>query len=46
MEEHADIERELLTHFKFVHQDPQVNRQSTINKILQHVPNIIIEEHN
>lgn len=46
MEEHDDIERELITHFKYVHQEPQVNRQSAINKILQHVPKIITEEHN
>lgn len=46
MEDHADFERELLAHFKFVHQEPQVKKQSTISKILQHVPKIITEEHN
>lgn len=26
LEEHDDIERELLQHFKNVHQEPQINR--------------------
>eukprot|EP00253_Pinus_taeda_P010687 PITA_10687 len=46
MEQHEDIERKILQHFKSVHQEPQINRQPTIEKILQHIPKIITEEHN
>ena len=46
MEKHEDIERELLTHFKMAHQELPIDRQPAINKILQHIPKIITDEHN
>ena len=46
LEEHDDIERELLKHFKNIHQEPQINIQPAIEWILQHIPKIITEEHN
>lgn len=46
LEKHEDIERELINHFKTVHQEPPIDRQPAINKILQHIPKIITEEHN
>lgn len=38
MEDHGDIEKELIKHFKSIHQEP--------NKIVSHIPNVIAEEHN
>ena len=46
MEKHEDIERELLNHFKTTHQELPIDRQPAIDKILQHIPKIITEEHN
>lgn len=46
LEEHDDIETELLKNFKNIHQEPQINRQPTIERIFQHIPKIITEEHN
>ena len=46
MENHEDIERELLDHFKNIHQEPQICRQLAINQITQLIPKMIIEEHN
>jgi len=34
LEKHEDIEKGLLTYFKKVHQEPQVNQQPTIEKII------------
>lgn len=46
LEKHEDVEQEFLTHFKKVHQEPQIDRLQAIEKITENVPNIIIEEHN
>ena len=46
LEEHQDIEKELLAHFKSVLQENQDNKQLAITKVLQHIPKLINEEHN
>ena len=46
LENHDEIEQALLEHFKNFHQEPPINRQPAINKIIQHIPTIIMEEHN
>ena len=45
MEKQEDIEKELTNHFKIVHQEQPIDRQHTINEILQHIPKLITEEH-
>lgn len=46
MENHVDIEQEFISHFQQVHQEPQIDRWLSIEKIIQNVPKIITEEHN
>jgi len=46
LEKHEDIEKELLTHFQQVHQEPAVDRQPAIRKITSNIPKLITEEHN
>jgi len=46
LEEHQAIEVELVSHLKSVVQEDQSDRRPTINKILQHIPKLITEEHN
>jgi len=46
LENHGDIEAELIRHFKSVHLEPPINRKPAIDKILSHIPKLIIEKHN
>jgi len=46
LEEHGDFEKELIKHFKSVHQEPNTNKKPTIDKILPHIPKVIRDEHN
>ena len=46
LEKHEDIEQEFITHFKKVHQGPQIDRLQAIEKIPKNIPKIITEEHN
>lgn len=46
MERHEDIEKEFLIHFSQVHQEPDINRGPSIEKITRNVPRLIKEEHN
>eukprot|EP00253_Pinus_taeda_P018973 PITA_18973 len=46
IEQHEEIEKEFLTHFKEVHQEQNTDRGPAIDKIIQHVPKLITGEHN
>eukprot|EP00253_Pinus_taeda_P029992 PITA_29992 len=46
LEQHQAIEAELVSHLKSVVQEDQFDRRPTTNKILQHIPKLIMEEHN
>eukprot|EP00253_Pinus_taeda_P029510 PITA_29510 len=46
VEQHEEIEKEFLNHFKQVHQEPEINRRPTIERIINNVPKLITEEHN
>eukprot|EP00253_Pinus_taeda_P009912 PITA_09912 len=46
IETHEGIEENFLRYFKKVHQEPSIDRLPTIEKILQQIPKLIIEEHN
>lgn len=46
LEKQEDIEKELINHFKTVHQEQPTDKQSAINDILYHIPKLITEEHN
>ena len=46
MEDHAEIEKELIDHFQAVHQEPPLGRGPTIDKITQNIRKIITDEHN
>jgi len=46
IEKHEDIEEELLTHFRRVHQETEADRQPAIEKIIKIIPTIISKEHN
>jgi len=46
LENHGDMEKELIRHFKSVHQEPSINRKPAIDKIKKHIPKLIIDEHN
>eukprot|EP00253_Pinus_taeda_P027023 PITA_27023 len=46
IEQHEEIEKEFLTHFKEVHQEQNMDRGPTIDRIIQHVLKLITEEHN
>jgi len=46
LEKHEDIEQEFITHFKKVHQEPQIDRMHAIEKVTKNIPKIISEEHN
>lgn len=46
VENHEDIEQELLTYFKQVHQEPQTDRTATIDKITKTIPKVITKGHN
>ena len=46
LEEHQDIEKDLLAHFKSVLQESHANRQPAITKVLQHIPKLLKEDHN
>lgn len=46
VEDHAAIEKELLSYFKQVHQETQMDRSVAIDKKTQSIPKITTEEHN
>eukprot|EP00253_Pinus_taeda_P017843 PITA_17843 len=46
VEEHEQIEKVLLNHFKQVHQEPLVDRLRAIRKITSNIPKLINEQHN
>ena len=46
MEDHAEIEAELINHFQIVHQEPQIDKQPAIERLTQNIPRIIMKEHN
>lgn len=46
MEQHEDIEKEFLNHFKQVHQEPDICRRPAIERNTRNVPKLITEEHN
>lgn len=46
IEQHEEIEEELLNHFKHVHQESNANRRPAIERITQNVPKLLTEEHN
>lgn len=46
VEDHAALEQELLSYFKQVHQETQMDWTVAIDKIIQSIPKIITEEHN
>lgn len=46
LEKHEDVEHELLTYFKQVHQKSQIDRLPAIEKITKNIPKNITEEHN
>lgn len=46
LEKHEDIEQELLTHFRRVHQETETDQLPAIEKIINIIPKIVTEEHN
>ena len=46
LQAHTDIEQELLNYFKDMLKEPNIECQPSINKITQHIPRIITEDHN
>eukprot|EP00253_Pinus_taeda_P033177 PITA_33177 len=46
VEQHEEIEKEFLKHFKQVHQEPEINRHPAIERITHNVPKLITAEHN
>eukprot|EP00253_Pinus_taeda_P022974 PITA_22974 len=46
IEQHEEIEKEFSIHFKEVHQVLNADRGLAIDRIIQHVPELITEEHN
>jgi len=46
IETHEGIEEEFLRYFKQDHQEPNIDRTSSIDKVLRHIPKLITEEHN
>ena len=46
LEKHEDIELELLTHFRRVHQETEIDQLLAIENIIKIIPKIITEEHN
>lgn len=46
VEQHEEIEKEFLNHFKQVHQEPEIDRRPAIDRITHNVPKLIMEEHN
>eukprot|EP00253_Pinus_taeda_P021174 PITA_21174 len=46
IETHEGIEEEFLRYFKKAYQEPNIDRMSSINKLLKNIPRIITEEHN
>ena len=46
LENHEDMERELIDHFSNVHQEPPLRRHPAIDQISHLIPKIITEEHN
>eukprot|EP00253_Pinus_taeda_P008091 PITA_08091 len=46
VEQHEEIEKELLNHFKQVHQEPDINRCPAVERIICNVPKLITAEHN
>jgi len=46
IETHEGIEEEFLRYFKKSHQEPNIDRLPTIEKILPNIPKLITEEHN
>ena len=46
LEEHADLERELMGLYKTMLTEPDVSKEEFIQQVLVHVPTLVIEEHN
>eukprot|EP00253_Pinus_taeda_P019617 PITA_19617 len=46
VEDHTKIEQELVNYFQDVLQEPQIDRSRAIEKITQHIPKVITEDHN
>eukprot|EP00253_Pinus_taeda_P031747 PITA_31747 len=45
-EDHTETEQELVNYFQDVLQEPQIDRSRAIEKITQHIPKVITEDHN
>ena len=46
MENHEDMQQELVDYFKNIQQEPQTNRQQEIDQIKQLIPKLVTAEHN
>lgn len=46
LENHEDMEKEFKDYFQEILWEPPVNRDHAIRKITQHIPKIIMEDHN
>ena len=46
MENHDDITKELLNHFKDILKESNTQCQQAIKKITQHIPKLVNEDHN
>ena len=46
LESHKEIEKSLVQHFQDIAKEPEVDRSKAIQRILRHIPILVVEEHN